>query len=155
MSDGIANNHPQPQSREPYAYPAAPAEPPKFYNSAYTSPVNANFPPQSPISHAHPQRPSSISQSQSPRMASMASPVARQNGAGVGGPVVKQEPAAPAAVCALPIQSANNASNVHNHQTPSRPADPMAFSSILSNAEPAPQLTPTPAVAKPRKPSRE
>ncbi|KAG0652053.1 Chromatin-remodeling ATPase INO80 [Hyphodiscus hymeniophilus] len=45
---------------------------------------------------------------------------------------------------------------MQNHQTPSRPADPMAFSSILSSADPAPPRapTPTPVAAKPRKQSR-
>ncbi|KAH6719705.1 putative DNA helicase INO80 [Leptodontidium sp. MPI-SDFR-AT-0119] len=39
--------------------------------------------------------------------------------------------------------------------TPSRPADPMAFSSILSNADPSPKSTPPPTVLKlTRKPSR-
>ncbi|KUJ12768.1 putative DNA helicase INO80 [Mollisia scopiformis] len=40
---------------------------------------------------------------------------------------------------------------------PSRPADPMSFSSILSNADPIskPTPAPTPTIAKPRKPSRQ
>lgn len=37
---------------------------------------------------------------------------------------------------------------------PSRPADPMSFSSILSSADPIPKPTPTPTVTKPRKASR-
>ncbi|EHK98086.1 putative DNA helicase INO80 [Glarea lozoyensis 74030] len=60
----------------------------------------------------------------------------RHNGAGVGGPSIKQE--APVAA-----------------STPTRPADPMAFSSILSNAEPAPQPTPSAAISKPRKAAKQ
>ena len=81
------------QSREPYIYPQGPPEPPKYYNGNYTSPVASTFPPRSPISHSHPQR-----ISPSPRMASVTSPVTRHNGVNIGGPVVKQEPAAPAVV---------------------------------------------------------
>jgi DNA helicase INO80 len=137
------------QSREPYqAYPAT-AEPSKYYNGSYTSPVSSTFPPRSPVSHAHPPRPSSISQS--PSLPPMASPVARQNGAAMGGPTVKQETAPLPAVSIFPVPISNNPSNDQVQQTPSRPADPMAFSSILSNAEPPPpQPTPTPA-SKPRK----
>ena len=88
------------QSRESYhAYPAA-VEPPKFYNGSYTSPVSSTFPPRSPISHAHPPRHSSISQS--PSLPPMASPVARTNGVAIGGAVVKQEPAPPPVVRTFP-----------------------------------------------------
>ncbi|PQE32041.1 hypothetical protein CJF32_00001644 [Rutstroemia sp. NJR-2017a WRK4] len=137
------------QNLDRYPYPQAQSTsastvdgPSKFYNNTYTSPVTAHFPPRSPISHAHPQgRVGSVTQS--PRMATMGSPGGKQNGAAVGHglaherPVIKTEPAPPAS-------------------TPSRPADPMAFSSILSSAapEPAPQPTPTPAEPKQRKPSR-
>jgi DNA helicase INO80 len=85
------------QSREPYVYPPASVEQQKYYNGAYTSPVAATFPPRSPVSHAHPLgRVSSISQS--PRMAAVTSPDMRHNGVGLGGPVIKQEPPAAAAV---------------------------------------------------------
>ncbi|KAH8658721.1 putative DNA helicase INO80 [Tricladium varicosporioides] len=49
----------------------------------------------------------------------------------IGAPIVKQEPSAPT-------------------QTPNRPADPMAFSSILSNADP-PNAAATPTATKSRK----
>ncbi|KAH8589956.1 putative DNA helicase INO80 [Bisporella sp. PMI_857] len=39
--------------------------------------------------------------------------------------------------------------------TPNRPTDPMAFSSILSNAEPTPKPSPTPTATKSRKPSKK
>ncbi|KAI9645742.1 putative DNA helicase ino80 [Ciborinia camelliae] len=139
------------QNRDSYPYQQNP--PPQqsadgllnHYQGAYKSPVNTHFPPRSPISHAHP--PGRVpSVTQSPRIATMESPVTRHNGIGGGSvkqerPVIKQEP--------VPAS------------TPSRPADPMAFSSILSSAapEPAPtpkpQPTPTPIVSKPRKPSRQ
>ncbi|KAN0115153.1 putative DNA helicase INO80 [Hyaloscypha variabilis] len=123
------------QSREPYTYPSAPVEQSKYYNGSYTSPVAATFPPRSPVSHAHPLG-HAPAISQSPRMAAVTSPDVRHNGVGMAAPVIKQETPAAAA-------------------TPSRPADPMAFSSILSNnADPVPKPTPTPS-AKPRKTSRQ
>ncbi|RAL68760.1 hypothetical protein DID88_007454 [Monilinia fructigena] len=117
------------------------------YNGAYKSPVNTHFPPRSPpISHAHPQgRVPSVTQS--PRVPTMESPVSRQNGIG-GGPVKQERPV----VKQEPVPAST---------TPNRPADPMAFSSILSSAAPEPtptpkpQPTPTPIVSKPRKPLRQ
>ena len=75
----------------------------------------------------------------------------------MGGPVIKQEPLAPVVVSIFTFQILQGKAYTQVHQTPSRPADPMAFSSILSNAEPAPPRapTPTPVTAKPRKPSRQ
>ncbi|KAG4424987.1 putative DNA helicase ino80 [Cadophora malorum] len=120
-----------PQTREPYSYPPSSVEPSKHYNGAYTSPAAPSYPPRSPVSHAHPRR-SSITQS--PRMATMASPTLRHNGVVMGTPVNDPAPVA---------------------TTPSRPADPMAFSSILSNADPSPKPTPPATVMKhPRKASR-
>jgi chromatin-remodeling ATPase INO80 len=82
------------QNQEPYTYPRASAEPPKYYNGTYSSPVAATFPPRSPISHSHPQtRPIS----QSPRMAPV-SPVVRPNGAAMGGSPIKQEVPVPGTV---------------------------------------------------------
>lgn len=120
-----------PQSREAYPYPTSSVET-QYYNhqnGAYTSPVTSTFPPRSPISHSHPQ---AHPISQSPGMA-VASPVMRQNGITLGVPV-NPEPQAPSTA-------------------PSRPADPMAFSSILSNENPPPK--PAPAAAKPRKASKQ
>jgi DNA helicase INO80 len=75
------------QSREPYTYPQASSEPPKYYNGTYTSPVTSTFQPRSPISHSHPHtRPIS----QSPGMAPI-SPIMRHNGTAGGGPSIKQE----------------------------------------------------------------
>lgn len=84
------------QSREPYIYPSASVEQPKYFNGSYTSPVAATFPPRSPVSHAHPLGHPSISQS--PSMAAVTSPDMRHNGVGLGAPVIKQEPPAAAAV---------------------------------------------------------
>ncbi|TVY27764.1 putative DNA helicase [Lachnellula hyalina] len=129
-----------PQSREPYPYPTTSVEPPKYpshQNGAFTSPITSNFPPRSPISHSHPQ---ARTISQSPRLAPMASPVVRHNGVSLGA-TVKNE----AQVKADPLPPVT---------TPSRPADPMAFSSILSSADPPPKPKPTPVVAKPRKASK-
>ncbi|CCD54345.1 similar to SNF2 family helicase/ATPase (Ino80) [Botrytis cinerea T4] len=140
------------QNRESYPYNQN--QPPESsangslnqYNGGYTSPVNSHFPPRSPISHAHPQGRVPPPVTQSPRLTTMESPVSRHNGVGGGPvqhdrPVIKQEP--------VPAS------------TPSRPADPMSFSSILSSAAPEPtptpkpQPTPTPVVSKPRKPARQ
>jgi DNA helicase INO80 len=75
------------QSREPYIYPPSSADPPKYYNGTYTSPVTSNF-PRSPISHhAHPAPPPI---QHSPAMASHTP--SRQNGINMGRPVIKQEP---------------------------------------------------------------
>ncbi|KAH7360833.1 SNF2 family N-terminal domain-containing protein [Rhexocercosporidium sp. MPI-PUGE-AT-0058] len=121
-----------PQTRDqPYVYPSSSVEPSKYYNGTYTSPAAPSYPPRSPVSHAHPRR-SSITQS--PRMAPMTSPTMRHNGVVMGAPVQEPPPVA---------------------TTPSRPVDPMSFSSILSNAEPSPKSTPPPTVLKlTRKPSR-
>ena len=144
------------QSREQHDYPPASSEPTKYYNGAYTSPVTANFPPRSPMSHSHPtpgRRPS-ISQSQG--INTMTSPAVQHNGVALGGPVVLAEPV-PASVRVLPSLKPSDKSDLRNYQTPSRLADPMAFSSILSNSEPArnPTPTPTPLVSKPRKSSKQ
>ncbi|TVY80277.1 putative DNA helicase INO80 [Lachnellula suecica] len=144
-----------PQSREPYSYPTSSVDPPKYYgrqNGAYTSPVVATFPPRSPISHSHPQ---AHPVSQSPSMATMASPVLRHNGVVLGAPIKTESPA-PATVRAdlSKFNIQRKYANHFGHQTPSRPADPMAFSSILSNADPPPKPTPPPVVAKPRKVSK-
>ena len=85
-------------------------------------------------------------------MATMASPTLRHNGVVMGTPV--NDPAPVATV------RQDNSTNSTRHtklfyQTPSRPADPMAFSSILSNADPSPKPTPPATVMKhPRKASR-
>ncbi|CAG8980418.1 hypothetical protein HYALB_00003983 [Hymenoscyphus albidus] len=108
-----------PQGRESYNYPQTSTDPPKYYNNGtYTSPVANTFSPRSPISHSHPY---TRAISQSPRLAPM-SPIARHNGATMGGPVIKQE--APA-----PVTSTQ------------RSANPMDFASILS--EPAPAISET------------
>ncbi|KAA8567523.1 hypothetical protein EYC84_007999 [Monilinia fructicola] len=140
------------QNRDSYPYqqnqPSQPSVDVQLnqYNGAYKSPVTTHFPPQSPpISHAHPQG-RVPSATQSPRVSTMESPVSRHNGIG-GGPVKQERPV----VKQEPVPAS----------TPSRPADPMAFSSILSSAAPEPtptpkpQPTPTPIVSKPRKPSRQ
>ncbi|RDW78305.1 hypothetical protein BP5796_06157 [Coleophoma crateriformis] len=122
-----------PQAREAYNYPTSAVEQQRY--PAYSGAYQSPITatfPQSPISHAHPGP-------QSPKMNQMSSPV-RHNGV------------QPAAVTAEPAPIA----------TPSRPADPMAFSSILSNSEPAPiaAVAPSPqpkmatmAVSKPAKKS--
>ncbi|PBP28624.1 putative DNA helicase ino-80 [Diplocarpon rosae] len=131
--------HPPPPTAphipEPYTYPTSVVEPPKYYNGAYTTPAAAApYPPRSPASHAHPRR---SSLTQSPRMATMASPPhVRHNGVVVIG-------GSPAAI-PPPVAT-----------TPGRPADPMAMSSILSSADPLPKPTPPPNVPKPRKPARQ
>ncbi|KAF4632347.1 hypothetical protein G7Y89_g5782 [Cudoniella acicularis] len=141
-----------PQNREPYIYPQGSVEPPKYHNGAYTSPVSTTFPPRSPISHSHPQaRPIS----QSPRMATIPSPTMRQNGVTMGAPIVKQEASVPASVRHINPLESHIFTYPYFHQTPSRPADPMAFSSILSNADPSPKATTPSAVAKPRKVSKQ
>ncbi|KAL3419482.1 snf2 family helicase atpase [Phlyctema vagabunda] len=136
-----------PQSRDSYKYPASSVEPPRYYNGPYGSPVTASFPPppQSPVSHSHPPA-QATALPHSPRTNAMSSPV-RSNGTSVAAPVIATEPVAAVS-------------------TPSRPADPMAFSSILSNSEPAPPppppqapappepKLPTVSVAKPSKKSR-
>ncbi|QSZ30479.1 hypothetical protein DSL72_000033 [Monilinia vaccinii-corymbosi] len=137
------------QNRDSYPYQQT--QPPQpsaelqlnHHSGSYRSPVNTHFPPRSPISHAHPQgRIPSVTQS--PRMPTMESPVGRHNG--IGGAIVRQERPV---VKQEPIPAS----------TPSRPADPMAFSSILSSAAPEPtpkpQSTPTPIVFKPRNPLRQ
>ncbi|EKD13015.1 Putative DNA helicase ino-80 [Drepanopeziza brunnea f. sp. 'multigermtubi' MB_m1] len=119
-----------PQTRESYKYPSSTSE--SYHNSGtYASPAAPSYPPRSPGSHAHPRR-SSITQS--PRISTMASPTVRHNGVVMGSPAVSAPPVA---------------------TTPSRPADPMAMSSILSNADPIPKPTPPPSVPKPRKPARQ
>ncbi|ESZ93284.1 putative DNA helicase INO80 [Sclerotinia borealis F-4128] len=138
------------QNRDSYPYQAN--HPPQtsadgilnHYNGTYKSPVNTHFPPRSPISHAHPQgRVPPVTQS--PRVPTMESPVSRNNGSIGGGPVKQERPV----IKQEPIPAS----------TPSRVADPMAFSSILSSAAPEPtpkpQPTPTPIISKPRKPSRQ
>ncbi|KAI6715998.1 hypothetical protein JHW43_001495 [Diplocarpon mali] len=120
-----------PQTREPYTYPTSAGEPPKYYNGSYPNPAAPSYSPRSPASHAHPRR-SSVTQS--PRMATMASPNVSHNGVVMGSPAAVPPPVA---------------------TTPSRPADPMAMSSILSSADPLPKPTPPPDVPKPRKQSRQ
>jgi chromatin-remodeling ATPase INO80 len=138
------------QSREAYAYPSGSVEPSKYYNGTYTSPVAPTFPPQSPVSHSHPQprRPSI----QSPSMAAMASPSLRHNGAGGS---IKQEASVAPSVCDSQFEEPRHKINKYDHQPTSRPADPMAFSSILSSADPVPKPSTPPTVTKPRKPSRQ
>ena len=89
-------------------------------------------------------------------MAAVSSPVIRHSGANMGGPAIKEEPA-PAVVNNISHPSVLLKTDLQDRQTPSRPADPMAFSSILSNADPAPPRapTPTPVASKPRKVSRQ
>ncbi|KAE8448468.1 putative DNA helicase ino80 [Mollisiaceae sp. DMI_Dod_QoI] len=65
----------------------------------------------------------------------MTSPTMRHNGMALDGPVIQEPP-----LVATP---------------PSRPADPMSFSSILSNADPISKPTPAPTITKPRKASRQ
>lgn len=77
------------QTRDPYVYPTTNVEPSKYNNGAYNSPVATNYPPRSPVSHAHP-RPSSITLS--PTMAKIVSPTMRHNGIGMAGPSIKEEP---------------------------------------------------------------
>ncbi|RDL40476.1 p-loop containing nucleoside triphosphate hydrolase [Venustampulla echinocandica] len=140
-----------PQNRDPYTFPPPSADAPKYYNGSHTSPVSSTFPPPSPISHSHPQgRPVS----QSPSAAAMASPVARQNGVAMAGPSLKQEPAVPTTV-RVSHPRPPKISHLRGSQTPSRTADPMSFSSILSSAEPPPKPTLTPTVTKGRKPSKQ
>ena len=62
---------------------------------------------------------------------------------------VKQEPTPAVAVDFIPPKPAVQES------TPSRPADPMAFSSILSSADPVPKPAPTPTVTKVRKSAKK
>ena len=90
-------------------------------------------------------------------MAATTSPAVRHNGLHVGGPVIKQESAAPVVVNIASPNPVLVTTDLQNNQTPSRPADPMAFSSILSSADPVPPRapTPTPVAAKLRKPSRQ
>ncbi|KAH8815550.1 SNF2 family helicase/ATPase-like protein [Xylogone sp. PMI_703] len=144
-----------------YAYPAAPPEPPKYYNGTYPSPGAPAFTPRSPVAHPHPQ-PQINSIQRSPAMAPAASPVMQHNGVANSAPTttVKAEPQAPVAVglssSINPINLQEN-SNPLLQQTPSRPADPMSFSSILSSAEPPPPqpVVVTPVVTKhPRKAAR-
>jgi len=89
-------------------------------------------------------------------MASVTSPDIRHNGVGLGAPVIKQEPSAAAVVRDHhPEVFPRNELIYISIQTPSRPVDPMAFSSILSNnADPVPKPTPTPSM-KPRKNARQ
>jgi DNA helicase INO80 len=88
----------------------------------------------------------------------MNSPVARHNGVVMGGPVIKQEikqePPTASSVRNFELHSPTR-DLTDSLQTPSRPADPMAFSSILSSADPVPKPTLTPVAPKPRKLSRQ
>lgn len=81
----------RPKNRETYNYSSVANDSTKFYNGAYTSPVNTTLSgPRSPVSHSHPSsRIGSISQS--PRMVAMASPIVRQ-GNGAAQPVIHSEP---------------------------------------------------------------
>ncbi|KAG9247624.1 SNF2 family helicase/ATPase-like protein [Calycina marina] len=151
-----------PQNREPYVYPPSSTEPPKYYNTNYTSPINTHLPPHSPITHGHPQRMPSIS-SQSPRPTTTTSPVLRHNGMNMGGgPQILYEPARQDSLAKQEPQPSlsmeynqPNAAEINTHQTPSRASNPMDFSSILSNADPPAKAMPPANASKARKSAKK
>ncbi|CAM1502769.1 Fc.00g075450.m01.CDS01 [Cosmosporella sp. VM-42] len=135
-----------PKAREPYSYSQS-ADPHSsaYYNGgSYTSPQRASSTfnrPRSPLSHSHPN-PHPGSNSPPARQPHMASPSLRHgatvnmttNGGSTLPPLSKSDLAAPSPPKPTPAAAS----------TPSRAADPMSFSNILSSSEPAP---------KPRAPS--
>lgn len=123
----VSSSKPRDPLIRDYDYPSQPpVDHPPYYNGNYTSPVAANFPPRSPISHPHPAA-GSISPSSGPH--TMASPSVRQ-------------PIASAATASnstpAPQHSPSGASVLKAPapptSTPSR--NVMSFSNILSSAEP-------------------
>ncbi|TWU78321.1 putative DNA helicase ino80 [Metarhizium rileyi] len=119
-------------------------------NGQYTSPRQPYNRPRSPLSHSHPSLPAG-SHSPPSRTAQLTSPSPRHvpaatlnsttNGFSAMSSTVKSEPRAASPSKPVPATSTN---------TPSRSADPMSFSNILSSAEPAPKPAP-----EPRAPSSE
>ncbi|KAL6863333.1 putative DNA helicase ino80 [Amphichorda felina] len=130
---------PKHESREPYGY-AQPADTQSsYYNGNYSSPRPSSFNrPRSPLSHSHPNAtagslspPSRQSHMTSPSLRHAATPkmTPMSNGGASMGSAIKSDLAAPS-----PPRPAPASSN-----TPSRAADPMSFSNILSNPDSAPK----------------
>ncbi|ROV88006.1 hypothetical protein VSDG_09171 [Cytospora chrysosperma] len=146
----VSSSKPRDSLTRDYDYPSQPpVDHPPYYNGNYTSPVAANFPPRSPISHPHPAA-GSISPSSGPR--TMASPSVRQSIASAAtasnstpapqhspsGASVLKAPAPPTSVrvpsASPPFFPYMPADDHKSIQTPSR--NVMSFSNILSSAEP-------------------
>ncbi|XP_044721188.1 DNA-binding domain-containing protein [Hirsutella rhossiliensis] len=117
--------------------PKPPDQHPSYYNGSYASPRASSYSrPRSPLSHSHPKLPAgSLSppshrpQMRSPtrRITPSAAPVTAPNGS-VLPPAMKPDPSA-----------ASSPKPAAASSTPSRTADPMSFSNILSSSEPAPK----------------
>jgi hypothetical protein len=89
------------KNREAYSYPSTTAQSTKYYNGTYSSPADVPYGgPRSPISHSHPI-------SQSPGMATIASPIARQSN-GVGQSVMNTEPLSSPSVSCIQIVKASS-----------------------------------------------
>ncbi|KAJ9134592.1 Chromatin remodelling factor 2-1 [Pleurostoma richardsiae] len=140
-----------PKPRDSYNYPSqAPIESGSYYNGKYTSPVASSLPPRSPISHSHPH-PATGSISPPSRAPQMASPSLRHANGGALASTGMSTPAAAFASSAneSPAPSVLKAP-VPSTSTPSRAAELMSFSNILSSAEPVSKPRPkSPVIEKP------
>jgi len=158
------------QHRDPYNYSTqASGDAAPYYNGAYQSPVASTFPPRSPVSHAHPL-PTAEAISSPSRPPPTASPSLRQSALpAVNGtptpsrtlpalsrpesPAPSRAPA-PASVSGPNHLLLSSEFGTNAGQTPSRAAELMSFSNILSSSEPVVQPPPkSPSVAN--EPDRE
>ncbi|KAG6189352.1 putative DNA helicase ino80 [Claviceps purpurea] len=143
------HNAPQnstPKAREPYHYDRTPADhhqPSPYYPSnqtgKYTSPRQSYARSRSPRSQSHQDLPAR-SHSPPSRSSHMASPPQRRAHGSAMNTTPSGISAVPAASNADPrVASPSKPAALSATNTPSRPADPMSFSNILSSAEPAPK----------------
>ncbi|KAI1099036.1 SNF2 family N-terminal domain-containing protein [Jackrogersella minutella] len=120
---------------DPYDFPQTKSESNQYYNGyGSPSPVNAKY-PRSPHSHSHPKndgRPTSPSN----KALSLASPPSRHNRAALD-PISSTNRHTPTPAPSLP--SILNPEPTSSSNTPSRAAELMSFSNILSSAEPLPK----------------
>ncbi|KAG6001348.1 putative DNA helicase ino80 [Claviceps maximensis] len=134
------------KARDPYPYDRTPADqhqPSAYYvnqNSNHTSPRQSYARSRSPVSHSYPNLPVGSHSPPPSRLPHITSPPQRRvhlsavnttsNGVSAMSAVVKTEPRAASSSRPAAISTSN---------TPSRSADPMSFSNILSSSEPAPE----------------